>query len=173
MHCRGYCEYTRTMKYARTSAICAPCRSFHVHCLKKIFTDGPTSGSWSKLLSVGAAGVLSTGSISGLYAASIARSSSRFCTADTALLQVLRGSILLVLPLVGVLYCSYSQYSQYLDLMYRSCSQYSQCSISATSIPILSVFGVRNVLDTSVHTRSMKYTGSIYLVYNFNTAVRT
>ena len=57
--------------------------------LQKTFTDGPTSGS--KLLSVGATGVLeSTGCISGLYTANTrsfsrvyTRSFSRVCSADT------------------------------------------------------------------------------------------
>ena len=74
---------------------------------QKTFTDGPTSGSWSK-----STGSLSTGSISGLYSASTC-SISRLCTADsactpstsgfdTAGTACTRGSVLLILPGLAV-----------------------------------------------------------------------
>ena len=125
MHCRGYCEYTRTMKYARTSAICAPCRSFHVHCLKKIFTDGPTSGSWIKLNSAGATGILRALAVIREYILWVFAILQGSVLRILPVLQLFRWSILRVLPVLGVLYCSYSQYSQYLGLQYCSYSQYS------------------------------------------------
>ena len=151
--------------------------------MRKTITGGPTNGSWTKLLSVGAAGGLSTidtGSISRFYNAST-RNISRLYTLHCGYglySQAFRGSILRVqaVLIIGVQYCSYSQYSQYMGFQYCSYSQYSQyldfqyCSYSQysqylgfqyCSLPVLAVFrppvlqysllGVRNVvLDTYI-----------------------
>ena len=82
---------------SNTSTVSASLPQFHPVFWQKIFTDGPTSARWSKLLSWGATGVLkSTGSISGVYAASTC-SISGFFTADT-----------LYSKYFGVRYCGYS-----------------------------------------------------------------
>ena len=62
-------------------------------------------------------------------------------------------------PVLGVLYCSYSRYSQYLSLQYRSYSQYSQYGGRQLSI----THSTRNTKCTRSfeYTRCMKYTGSI------------
>ena len=111
--------------------------------LQKTFTDGPTSWSWKKLLSVGATVSIvlkstgSTRSISGLYTASTG-SILRFCTADCAcapsiagfdtagtaytlgsvllilpLLAAFGPSVLLILPVLAVFRPPVFQYSQY------------------------------------------------------------
>ena len=119
--------------------------------------DGPTSGSWSKVLSLGAtrASTSSTGSI------------SETCTARSMyfVLSVSRGSVLRILPVlqvfrvsilrVHICLCSRgslllifsvlsvvgpSQYSQYVGLL-------STRSILAACTPILSVLGLRIVLE--------------------------
>ena len=109
----------------------------------KTLPDNATSGSWSKLLSLGTTRVLkSTGSISS-YAQPV--------------LSVSRGSVLRVFCLYSkyfvfrycgyilacalcVRYCSYSRYSEYLGLL-------STRNILAASAPILSVLGLRFVLE--------------------------
>ena len=93
----------------------------------------------------------STGSISEIYTASTRRI-SRFCAANTACISGFdpAGAVL------GVLYCSYSQYTQCLSLQYCSYSECSQCLGRQCYTRII------NVLDLySECTRSMKYTGSI------------
>ena len=134
----------RNRSLKNCSTICAPCRNFTI-ILQKTFTDGPTSGRWSKLLSVGATRVLkSTGSISGLRTATT-RSTSRFCTVDTGYTP----------KYFGVRYCGYCLYSGFCTAhLHSQCSMWSFTrSADAASTPILSVLGVRDVIDTPEYTR--------------------
>ena len=68
-----YCEYSEyqnalNMQYDVYSDHLCAVSMIHPHLLQKTYTDGPTSGSWSKLFSGRTTGVLEhTGSISGLY----------------------------------------------------------------------------------------------------------
>ena len=126
-HCA---QYARSMKYTVIRLSVHRVDNLMSIVLQKKITDGPTRGRWSKLLSVGATGVLErTGSISGLHTAS-APSISRFCTADTACTPSMSRfdtagtactlhSVLLILPVLAVFrppvlkYCQYSEYDLY------------------------------------------------------------
>ena len=100
--------------------------TFVPNLLRKAFADGPATGSWSFFLSRGggAIGVLRVLAVFQEFTRSI----YGFSTHETLVLHVFRiFFVQRVLLLLGVLYCSYSQYLQYSGLQYCSYSQYSQC----------------------------------------------
>ena len=105
--------------------------------MQKTFTDGPTSGSRSELQSVGATGVLA------VFREYILRVLAVFRGSVPRILilpapQVFRCWILRALRVLGVMYCSKSQYSPYLGRQYpitrsAKCTPYSEGeSICAT-----------------------------------------
>ena len=76
---------------------------------QKTFSDGPTSGSWRKLLSVGATGVLRVPTVFRDYVLRVLAVFRGSILRILLVLQVFRGPILWMMPVLGVLYCSYSQ----------------------------------------------------------------
>ena len=121
------------MKY--TSTVCALCRQILRPIVRhKILPDGPTSGSWSILLSLGTTRVLTL-------------TLSTWTTGSILKMYALRGII--VFRYCGyifgyalrVRYCSYSHYAQYLGLLS------TRNVFAASSTRILSVLGLRLVLE--------------------------
>ena len=99
--------------------------------------------------------------ISGLYTAS-ACCISRFCIVDTACtpsIAEFRYSENLILPLLWVLCCSHSAFAAFRPSVVLILPVLAV--FRPLILKLLSVLGVRNVLDTPDHTRSIKYTGSI------------
>ena len=86
--------------------LCTTVSMFSCELLQKTLTDGPTSGTWSKLLVGSISGMLVILRVLAVLRGSVPRMLS--------VLQAFRGSILRVLPVLGVMYCSYSPYFQYL-----------------------------------------------------------
>ena len=112
----------------------------------KTLPDSPTSGSWSKLLSPGITRVLRALAVfRHIYALRVLSVFRGSALRILPVLQVFRVSILRVQTYklayaLGVRYCSYSRYSQYLGLL-------STRNILAASTPILSVLGLWFVLE--------------------------
>ena len=120
--------------------------------------DGPTSGSWSILLSVGATGVLRVLAVFRDYLLRVLSEFRGSVLRILRALQIFRGLILRVLPVLGVLSCSYSKYAQYLGLQYCSFSQYSQhLGRQYSKLQYSTKYSVRNVGTSRVYLKYQVY----------------